>query len=190
MLALIAGTATFGLIPTLILLLFGLGAHRARPVLLARRRRREVERELPGTIELLVLSIHAGLTPNRAIRELATYAPEPVRPAFVEIVHRMDRGEPFARAMVALPDWLGPRSVGLAEVIAAADKYGLPLSHVLDQLSSEARGTRRRLDEPDARKLPIKLAFPLVACTLPSFVLLAIAPAVIAALSSLGTSAW
>jgi len=34
------------------------------------------------------------------------------------------------------------------------------------------------------------LSFPLVVCTLPSFVLLAIAPAVIAALSSLGGTAW
>jgi tight adherence protein C len=159
-------------------------------VLRARGHSRKVERELPGTIELLVLSIHAGLTPNQAIRELATSASESVRPAFIEIVHRMDRGEPFACAIVTLPDWLGPRSAGLAEVIATADRYGLPLSQILDQLSREARSTRRRLDEASARKLPIRLSFPLVVCTLPSFVLLAIAPAVIAALSSLGASAW
>jgi tight adherence protein C len=36
----------------------------------------------------------------------------------------------------------------------------------------------------------VKLSFPLVVCTLPSFVLLAIVPAMIAALSSLGGSAW
>jgi tight adherence protein C len=60
---------------------------------------------------------------------------------------------------------------------------------MLDQLSTEARAARRRLDEADARKLPVRLSFPLVVCTLPSFILLAIAPAVIAALSSLGSSA-
>ena len=190
MLAVIVSASVLGPLLTMTLLLSGLGVRQARPVLRARRHSREVERELPGTIELLVLSIHAGLTPNQAIRELAVSAPESVRPAFFEIVHRMDRGEPFASAIVALPDWLGPRSVGLAEVIATADRYGLPLSQVLDQLSREARSTRRRLDEASARKLPIRLSFPLVVCTLPSFVLLAIAPAVIAALSSLGASAW
>jgi Flp pilus assembly protein TadB len=190
MLAFIVSAAVLGPLLTLTLLLSVLGVRQARPVFRARRHSRVVERELPGTIELLVLSIHAGLTPNQAIRELASSASESVRPAFVEIVHRMDRGEPFASAIVALPDWLGPRSVGLAEVIATADRYGLPLSQVLDQLSREARSTRRRLDEASARKLPIRLSFPLVFCTLPSFVLLAIAPAVIAALSSLGASAW
>jgi tight adherence protein C len=190
MLALIVSAAALGPLLSVTLLLSGMGVRQARPALRVRRHSREVERELPGTIELLVLSIHAGLTPNQAVRELAVSAPESVRPAFIEIVHRMDRGEPFASAIVALPDWLGPRSVGLAEVIATADRYGLPLSQVLDQLSREARGTRRRLDEASARKLPIRLSFPLVVCTLPSFVLLAIAPAVIAALSSLGASAW
>ena len=61
---------------------------------------------------------------------------------------------------------------------------------MLDQLAVEVRASRRRLDQADARKLPVRLSFPLVACTLPSFVLLAIAPAVIAAISSLGGSAW
>jgi len=188
LLLLIAGVAIFGPVPTVIVVLSGVAAHRGRPLLSARGRRRAIERELPATIELLVLSIHAGLTPNQAIRELAASASRPVRPAFVEIVHRMDRGEPFASAIITLPETLGPRSVGLAEVIASADRYGLPLGQVLDQLSSEARSTRRRLDEAAARKLPIRLSFPLVVCTLPSFVLLAIAPTVIAALSSLGAS--
>ena len=40
-----------------------------------------------------------------------------------------------------------------------------------------------------ARRLPVRLTFPLVTCTLPSFVLLAIAPAVIGALSTLRASA-
>jgi tight adherence protein C len=61
---------------------------------------------------------------------------------------------------------------------------------VLDQLTIEIRAARRRLDQAAARKLPVRLSFPLVTCTLPSFVLLAIAPAVIAALSSLGGTAW
>ena len=64
------------------------------------------------------------------------------------------------------------------------------MADVLTQLSVETRATRRRLDEAAARALPVKLSFPLVVCTLPSFVLLAIAPAVLAALSSLGNNAW
>ena len=163
---------------------------RFRPILAMRRRRREAERALPDALDLLVLSIRAGLTPQQAIAELAVHAPESVRDAFALTVHRIERGRSFADALTALPETLGPRAVGLADVIATSDRYGLPLGPVLDQLTTEARDARRRLDQADARKLPVRLAFPLVVCTLPSFVLLAIAPAVIAALSSLGGSAW
>jgi tight adherence protein C len=162
---------------------------RIRPILAVRRRRREAERALPDALDLLVLSIRAGLTPQQAIAELAVHAPESVREAFASIVHRIARGSSFADALTVLPETLGPRTVGLADVIATSDRYGLPLGPVLDQLTTEARDARRRLDQADARKLPVRLAFPLVVCTLPSFVLLAIAPAVIAALSSLGASA-
>ena len=64
------------------------------------------------------------------------------------------------------------------------------MADVLTQLSVETRATRRRLDEAAARSLPVQLSFPLVVCTLPSFVLLAIAPAVLAALSSLSSNDW
>ncbi len=165
-------------------------AGRTRPLVAARRRRREAERALPDALDLLVLSIRAGLTSPQAIAELAVHAPESVRGAFASTVHRTERGQPFADALTALPEILGPGALALADLIATSDRYGLPLGPVLDQLTTEARDARRRLDQADARKLPVRLSFPLVTCTLPSFVLLAIAPAVVAALSSLGDTAW
>ena len=60
---------------------------------------------------------------------------------------------------------------------------------MLDRLAVDARAARRRLGEAEARRLPVRLTFPLVSCTLPSFVLLAIAPAVLGALSTLRATA-
>jgi Flp pilus assembly protein TadB len=159
--------------------------------LLARRRdRRAIDRIWPDAIELLVHALEAGLTPRQAIEHLVGQAPGPVRPAFAAVVHRSERGQPFADALRALPDVLGTRAASIADTIGTSDRYGLPLAPVLDQLARDARDARRRLDQAAARKLPVRLSFPLVTCTLPSFVLLAIAPAVIAALSSLGATAW
>lgn len=163
---------------------------RVRPVLAHRRNRRAIERSIPDAFDFLVLCVRAGLTPQQAVRELAMYAPEPARPAFRSVVHRCDRGRPFPEALAALAEVLGPQAIALAEVIATSDRYGLPLGPMLDQVSGEARDARRRIDQADARKLPVRLSFPLVVCTLPSFVLLAIAPAVMAALTSLGGVAW
>jgi tight adherence protein C len=155
-----------------------------------RRRRREIESVWPDAVELLVHALEAGLTPRQAVTHLATVAPTPVRTAFASVVHRTERGQPFADALQALPDELGTFTSGLVDVVATSERYGLPLAPVLDQLARDARDARRRLDQAAARRLPVRLSFPLVTCTLPSFVLLAIAPAVIAALSSLGGTAW
>ena len=163
---------------------------RLAPIRDARRQQAAIERSLPDAMDLLVLSVRAGLTPFQAVCDLATSDVRAIGGAFGEVVRRTERGQPFADALGALPELLGVRAGGLADVIATSDRHGLPLGPVLDQLTAEVRSTRRRLDHADARKLPVRLSFPLVVCTLPSFVLLAIAPAVIAALSSLGGTAW
>jgi tight adherence protein C len=186
----VVGTVVLTPVPTAIVVGVIVLVHRTQPIRAARRRRHDAERALPDALDLLVLGIQAGLTPHQAIAELAVSAPESVRSAFALTMHRCERGQSFADALTALPDTLGPGAIGLADVIATSDRYGLPLGPVLDQLTTESRDSRRRLDQADARKLPVRLSFPLVVCTLPSFVLLAIAPAVIAALSSLGGSAW
>lgn len=160
------------------------------PIRAARRRRTTVDRVLPDAMELLVLSVRAGLTPFQAVCDLATFDEPTVGDAFADVVRRTERGHAFADALAALPERLGPGAGGLADVIATSDRHGLPLGPMLDQLAAEVRAARRRLDQADARKLPVRLSFPLVACTLPSFVLLAIVPPVIAALSSLGGNAW
>ena len=166
------------------------GAGPARSPSRRRRTRWEIERTWPDAVESMVHAVGAGLTPRQAVEQLAASGPGPVRGAFAAVVHRTNRGQPLADALRALTDVLGPRAAGVADVIGTSDRYGLPLTPALDQLARDARDARRRLDQAAARRLPVRLSFPLVTCTLPSFVLLAIAPAVIAALSSLGGTAW
>jgi tight adherence protein C len=167
----------------------GLG-HAIRPARAARRRRSAIDAALPDTLELLVHAVRAGLTPHDAIRQLVTVGPPSVAPAFAAVVHRTERGQTLPDALQALPELLGPPAAGAADALAAGLRYGLPLAPLLDQLGIEAREARRRRADAAARRLPVRMSFPLVVCTLPSFVLLAIAPAVIAALSSLAGPAW
>lgn len=161
-----------------------------RRVVRQRQQRQLVAAAVPDAIELLILMIHAGLTPHQAVRASVTQSPEPIRPGFAEVERRLDRGQALADALRGLPEVLGPALDPVADTLAIAERYGTPIGDALAQLSSEVRQQRRRLAEADARKLPVRLSFPLVCCTLPSFVLVAIAPAVIAALSSLGDTTW
>lgn len=160
----------------------------ARALALRRRRhqrQRKVDAALPDTVGLLVLILHAGATPVAAIRELRTLAPEAVAHGVDAVVHRLDRGQRLADALAELPRVLGPAARPLADGIAAAERDGLPLAPLLERLDADSRSARRRAAEADARRLPVRLSFPLVLCTLPSFLLLGIVPVLAGALESI-----
>lgn len=151
-----------------------------------RRQHRRVDlRDYPDALDLIVLAVRAGHLPAGAVRASLPHLPDGVRAAFVVLVQRLDGGERFADALSVLPAMLGPVAEPLADRFAAADRYGLPLAPVLERLADDARQQRRRRIDTLARQLPVRLALPLVLCTLPSFVLLAVVPLLLAALTSL-----
>jgi Flp pilus assembly protein TadB len=156
-----------------------------KPPALLRRRRHHDDTELPEAVDLLVLAIRQGLLPAAAIREIAPFTTGVVRTAMDITVDRLDHGERFAEAITSLPELLGPQAHPLADGFAAADRDGLPLAPVLERLAADARQMRRRRFDERARRLPVRLAVPLVLCTLPSFALLTVVPLLLAALTSL-----
>ena len=145
---------------------------------------------MPDAIELLVLCIHAGRSPHQAIEQLAARAPP--SPAG-GVRRRRAAGAPRsvagrgARRAAADPRSTGP-GAGLGHR-RRRPRTACRWRPCSIGWPTEARATRRRLGEAEARRLPVRLTFPLVACTLPSFVLLAIAPAVLGALSTLRATA-
>jgi len=150
-----------------------------------RRRDREVRQAFPHAVELIVLAVRASHLPVTAIAASLPLLPTAVRPAFTEVTERCARGERFADALGSLPQQLGQIANPLADHLAAADRYGLPLGPVLERLADEARHERRRQIEASTRELPVRLAFPLVLCTLPAFALTTVVPLLLAAISSL-----
>lgn len=150
-----------------------------------KRRRRAARLALPDFIEIVIIGVRAGLTPTAAFQMAASHARPELAPALDEVVHQMHRGRRLADALATLPDWLGPPAAYFTDALITADRYGLPIEPVLDRLTADVRTDRAQQGQEQARTLPVKLAFPLVVCTLPSFVLLAIVPAVLGALSTL-----
>ena len=154
------------------------------------RRRLVAERAiaLPDAIELIVVAVRAGRSPTDAVRAAAPLSAAVLDEAFDAFDHRVHRGASFADGLAAFGDAIGTNARPLVDAMSTADRYGLPLAPVLDRLVDEARAERRRYAARAARRLPVALSFPLVACSLPAFVLLAIVPAVLGAIAALGAS--
>ena len=157
-----------------------------------RRTRRTTARAIlayPDFVDLLVVGIKAGCSPRLALETVQTVCSPSVRPAVSAVLRRSDIGQRFNEAVSALgeapPLGLGPIARSLIDALVLADRYGTPLAPVLDRLADEARAQRRRNADAAARRLPVQLSFPLVGCTLPSFVLLTIVPLLAGTFSSL-----
>jgi tight adherence protein C len=150
-----------------------------------KRRQRTLDRTYPDALELFVVSLQAGAMPVEAMRLLAVHSDSLVAAAFADSCRHIDRGQMLDEAVDVLVVHLGPRSLTLAATIRSSWRTGLPLAPMLERLADDARQHRRRHAEMSARELPVRLTFPLVLCTLPAFVLVAVAPLLIGALSSL-----
>lgn len=151
------------------------------------RRQRRADRdrliaELPDAVDLLNLAIGAGLTIPLAVEAVGGRLRGTVAESFRWALDRARLGEPLADALDAVPLRFGEELRQLVRPLVASQRYGVELAPALDALSSEVRLQRRRRAELRARKLPVKLLFPLVLCILPSFALLTVVPVVASSL--------
>jgi len=136
-------------------------------------------------VDLLVVLLKSGKTTHQALEAIVRIGAPDSRVTAERILRRCESGERLADALAELLDMFGSAALGIANCLSSAERDGLPVAPVLDRLISESHAERRRLAQADAAKLPIKLAFPLVLCVLPSFVALTVVPILIGALSSL-----
>jgi tight adherence protein C len=149
------------------------------------RRRPDMSASLVEFVDLLVVLLKSGRTTHQALDCITRWGEHDVRRVAERVLLRCEAGERLADATGELITVFGSAAVGIANTLAAAERDGLPVAPVLDRLVGESHAERRRLAQIDAAKLPIKLAFPLVTCVLPSFVALTVVPILIGALSSL-----
>lgn len=142
-------------------------------------------RSLPDTVDLLGVAARAGFPAVAAIGAVAERAPPPWDEALAAVRLRTARGERLVDALDALVDVAGEPARPLRAVLRSAIDDGASLPASLDRLAADARDARRRQAEEAARRIPVRLLLPLVACSLPAFALLSIVPILAGALGSL-----
>jgi len=156
-----------------------------------RRRRRlraeagAVADELPLAADLFVLAAGAGLTVPMAVAAVAPRTTGPLGTALRQAQRRTDLGQHPADALGGVVDQAGESVRPLVGVLVSAERYGTPLVGPLERVADEVRRQRRRHAEEVARRVPVKLLFPLVLCTLPAFGLLTVVPLLVSAFAGL-----
>lgn len=183
----VLATAALLIAPPLAVVVIVGSALRARQVAASARHRAEraVATVLPDIVDLLALATSAGVALPIAHPLVAGRVPGPVGEALHAAAAGAAAGEARADALLRTLTPLGDSARRLADVLADHLRYGLPLGPGLDRLGAELRLDRRRRAEQAARRVPVRLLGPLVACVLPAFALLTVVPLLAASLQAL-----
>ena len=136
--------------------------------------------ELPEIIDLFRVATGAGLTVALAVPAVAAHAStgrdRPIAAALAHAADQVRLGGGLADALERVPATLDAATRPLIATLLDATRYGTPIGPSLDRLADEARRDTQRRAEQAARRVPVKLLFPLVCCVLPAFALLTVAP--------------
>jgi tight adherence protein C len=150
-------------------------------------RRLAVRREAaPAVLDLLGAALRAGLNPHKAVLRVAERAPAVLMEdlSLAAAVLRLG-GTPAAALREAATRSGLDELRAAAAALEAAERWGAPPAEAL-AARAEALRTRARLNaEAEAGRAAVRLAFPLVLCFLPAFVLLTVVPTVAGSLRAL-----
>jgi tight adherence protein C len=180
-----------GFLALVIAIVVGLIGFIAPELWLSRRvrsRQKQVLLAVPDTLDLLTISVRAGLSFDGALAKVVEKTKGPLsdefRRAMAEV--RMGRARRDAlRDLAARTDV--PALTSFIGAIIQAEQLGVSISKVLQIQSEQLRIERRQRAEEMANKAPIKMLFPLVGCIFPSIFIVILGPAIIMIMTQMPT---
>jgi tight adherence protein C len=153
-----------------------------------RKRQHAILLMIPDALDLLTISVRAGLGFDSALGKVVEKLPGPLsdefRRALAEVRVGKQRREAL-RDIVARTE-VGPLTNFIGAIIQA-EQLGVSISKVLQVQSEQLRIERRQRAEEQAAKAPIKMLFPLVGCIFPSLFIVILGPALILIALNLNT---
>jgi len=143
-----------------------------------RSRQAAVAAELPDALDLLSVSVEAGLGFDGAVQKLTEHMEGPLIEEFELALGEMRIGESRATALKKLAERAGtPEISSFVRSIVQADQLGTSLGRILRVQAGDSRLKRQAAAEERAMKAPIKMLFPTVMFIFPAMFLVILGPA-------------
>jgi tight adherence protein C len=143
-------------------------------------RQREIRNALPDILDLLTISVEAGLSLNAALAKVVENVPGVLASEVSRMLQEIQLGSSRSDAFRHLGERTDVEELN-AFILAMiqADIFGVSISNVLRGQAKELRTKRRQRAEREAQQTPVKIVFPLILCVLPSLFIVVIGPGAI-----------
>jgi tight adherence protein C len=172
-----------GLSMLVVVALLGIAGFLLPDSMVARRvaeRQKEVLGTLSDTLDLLTISVEAGLSLNAAIAQVVQNVPGVLSSEFARMLQEIQLGVPRSEAFRQLAERTDVDELNsFALAMIQADVFGVSIANVLRTQASQLRIKRRQTAEAKAQQTPVKIVFPLILCILPALFVVIIGPGAI-----------
>lgn len=143
-------------------------------------RREKIDRALPDVLDLLSVSVEAGLGLDGAVQKVGEKFPEPIAGEFRELLKSIRVGTPRADALREMAERSGVADMRtFTAAVIQAEQLGVAISRVLKSQAEALRIKRKQRIEEKAMSLPIKMLFPLILFIFPTIFIVVLGPVMI-----------
>jgi tight adherence protein C len=142
---------------------------------------------LPDVLDLLTISVEAGLGFDAALAKVVEKMEGPLVDEFRQALAEVRMGRPRREALRDVATRADAQPVSnFIGAIVQAEQLGVPIAKVLQIQSNQLRIERRQRAEEAAAKAPVKMLFPMVGCIFPTIFIVILGPAVITVMGGPG----
>ncbi len=152
-----------------------------------RKRKHSILRALPDALDLITISVEAGLAFDSALQRVVEKWDDELSREFRRVLSDMRLGRSRREALKDMAERTGVDDVQtFVAAIIQADQLGVALSKILRIQSDQLRTRRRQRAEEAAQQAPVKMLFPMVFLIFPALFVVILGPAVPRLMESLG----
>lgn len=146
----------------------------------ATERQSQIARALPEALDLLALTVEAGLGFEQAIEVVVDNTTGPLAGELTRMLREIELGVPRRDALAALRERTDvPELSSFVVALVQSDQMGIALADVLKTQASQVRLKRRQRAREQAAKTPVKILFPVVLGIFPALFVVTIGPGAI-----------
>jgi len=151
---------------------------------LVSQRRAELEAVLPNALDVVAISMEAGLGLDRALEQLVRHQEGPLTLVAARALREIELGRPRAEALEEMAESTGVEDfVALVRSIIHAERTGVPIARTIAAHSAQMRVKRRLQIRAEAARASLKILLPTVGCVFPTLWLILLGPALLVVLS-------